>query len=240
MIEAFVSSNSTCARNCPTVVCFFAGILTYRNNFESAASEIAIRYPFAKILIIFPYGTAENTDKYSMPRLLARQLAQAGRDLSSDQSRRVKTIVELIHGHGASNKQLILIGHSAGGVIAYRAGLHLETNYGFQDVRTFAVGSPKFYLKDIPYNTRFTYITGQNTDRITRIGSWRRPGSRVFRGKPGQELQMDFNPGHQGWRFHASYFLNSAWTDENRVFRSNAKDLIAKIHELCPAPGLEF
>lgn len=239
MIEAFVSSNSTCMNNYQTLVCFIAGVLTYRNNFEAAAKEIAKRYPLVKVMMIFPYGMADGTNKYSLTRLLARQLVEAGYDLAHGQSRRVDTITNMILEQGAASKQLILIGHSAGGVIAYRTGLLLDKIYGFQEVQAFAVGSPKFYLKEIPYNKRFTYITGQSPDRITRIGSWRRPGSRVFQGKPGRVVQMDFNPGHQGWRFHASYFLNSTWTDDNQIFHSNAEDLIAKIHEICPDPGMD-
>ena len=167
-------------------------------------------------------------------RLLTRQLSQAGYDLVRDQSRRVKEASHIIRAHAADVERLILIGHSAGGVIAYRTGLELQEHYGDQHIRVFAVGCPKFYLKNIPYNENFTYITGQNRDRITQIGSWRKPGSRIYNGKPGREIQMDFNPDHQGWRFHASYFLKSSWADANETFRTNSEELIAKIYELCP------
>lgn len=234
MTEMFVSSSSTCTINCRTVVFFFAGVLTYRNNFEAAAREIAKRYRYAKIVMIFPYGVANGTSGSSLIRLLIRQLAQIGYDLARDQSRRVTNASHIIREHAADADHLILIGHSAGGVIAYRAGLYLEEKHSFQGVQVFAVGSPKFYLKDIPYNDRFTYITGQNPDKITRIGSWRRPGSRLYRGRPGREIQMKFNPLHMGWRFHAAYFLESAWTDSNQVFHTNSEDLVSKIHELYP------
>ncbi|MVO98278.1 lipase family protein [Paenibacillus lutrae] len=234
MIETFISSQSTCSTNCSTVVFFFAGILTYWDNFEAAVSEVVRKYRNAKIVVIFPYGTANGTTRASLMSLLARQLPQVSYDLARDHSRRVASVSRIIREHAEGAEQLILIGHSAGGVIAYRAGLYLEEKYGFQQVRVFAVGCPKFFLKDIPYNDRFTYITGQNPDKITRIGSWRKPGSRVYRGKPGREIQMEFNPQHQGWRFHASYFLRSAWTDANEVFHNNAEDLVKKIHELCP------
>ncbi|WP_410768791.1 alpha/beta hydrolase [Fontibacillus sp. BL9] len=232
MIESFVSSNSTCTGKCRTVICFIAGVLTYRNNFEAGAGEIAKRFPHAKIVAVFPYGTADGANRSSFITLLVRQLTQVGYDLSHNLSRRVKAAAQIILEHAAFSDQLILIGHSAGGVIAYRTGLNLEEKFGFQQVHVFAVGSPKFHLKDITYNKRFTYITGQKPDRITRIGNWRKPGSRVYRGKPGREIQMDFNPGHQGWKFHASYFLKSAWSDANQVFHSNAEDLISKIHDL--------
>lgn len=232
MIETFVSSNSTCSRECRTVVFFVAGILTYRNNFEAAAAEFAKRYPDVKIVMIFPYGMADGTTRSSLSRLLARQMVQVGYDLIRETSRRVKDTAEIIREHGASADRLILVGHSAGSVIAYRAGLDLEEKHGFRQVQVFAVGSPKFFLKDISFNQQFTYITGQKPDKITRIGSWRKPGSRTYRGKPGREIQLDFNPDHQGWRFHASYFLNSAWSDANKVFHSNAEDLVSKIYEL--------
>lgn len=234
MTEAFVSSHSTCSIKCRTVVCFFAGVLTYRNNFEDAASEVARRYPNAKILMIFPYGMAIGISGSSLVRLLARQLTQVGYDLVREQSQRVVDAGQIIHEHAAGAEQLILIGHSAGGVIAYKAGLYLEEKFNYRGIHVFAVGCPRFYLKDIPYNDRFTYITGQNPDRITRIGSWRMPGSRVYRGRPGREIQLDFNPDHEGWRFHASYFLKSAWTDSNEAFHTNSVDLISKIHELHP------
>ncbi|SMF85169.1 hypothetical protein SAMN05661091_2902 [Paenibacillus uliginis N3/975] len=234
MIKIFLSSNSTCTIKCRTVVFFFAGVLTYRNNFEAAASEIAQKYQNVKIVMIFPYGVANGTTGSSLIGLLARQLTQVGYDLARNQSRRVTIASQIIREHAVDADHLILIGHSAGGVIAYRAGLYLEEKYGFQRAQVFAVGCPKFYLKDIPYNDRFTYITGQNPDRITQIGSWSKLGSKVYRGKPGREIQMEFNPDHLGWRFHASYFLKSVWTDSNQVFRTNSEDLVSKIHELYP------
>ncbi|MNK27309.1 hypothetical protein D3C87_456620 [compost metagenome] len=234
MIETFVSPNSTCTINCRTVVYFFAGVLTYRDNFEAAASEIAKRYRNVKIVIIFAYGVANGIAGSSLMRLLARQLTEVGYDLARSQSRRVTKASQIIREHAAGADQLILIGHSAGSVIAYRSGLYLEEKYGSQQVEVFAVGCPKFHLKDIPYNDKFTYITGQNPDRITQIGSWRKPGSRVYRGKPGREIQIEFNPAHQGWRFHASYFLKSVWTDSNQAFHTNSEDLVSKIYELYP------
>jgi len=234
MTEAYISPSSTCTEKCRTLVCFIAGILTYRNNFEDAASEIAKRYRHAKIVMMFPYGMANGKQGSSLIRLLTRQLTQAGYDLARDQSRRVKEASQIIRAHAADVERIILIGHSAGGVIAYRTGLDMQEHFGIQQVRVFAVGCPKFYLKNIPYNEGFTYITGQNQDRITQIGSWRKPSSRIYTGKPGREIQIDFNPDHQGWRFHASYFLKSAWTDSNETFRTNSEELIAKIYELCP------
>lgn len=234
MTETFVSSRSVCTVNCKTVVFFIAGVLTYRNNFEAAASEVAHKYPDAKIVMHFPYGMADGKTRSSYISLLAKQISQAGYDMAWERSRRVLNTSHVILEHAEGADQVILIGHSAGGVVAYRAGLYLEDNYGIRHTRIFAVGSPKFYLKDIPYNDRFTYITGQNLDRITRIGRWRKPGSRIYKGKPGREVQMDFNPAHQGWRFHASYFLDSAWTDANQIFRTNSKDLIRTIHALFP------
>lgn len=232
MIEAFVSSHSTCTDKCETVVCFLAGILTYRNNFEAAAYEVAQRYPDAKIVVIFPYGMASGTSRSELQRLLTRQLPQVGYDLLHGPSRRVRLVSEIMREHAASADQLLLIGHSAGGVVAYRSGLMLSEKYGQEQVRVVAVGSPKFHLKDIPFNKRFTYISGRNPDQITRIGSWRRPGSRVYCGKPGQDIQLDFNPANSGWQYHAAYFLKSAWVDQNHVPRSNVEDLISKIHEL--------
>lgn len=230
----FISSSSTCTVNCRTVVYFFAGILTYRNNFEAAAREIALKYPNVKIVTIFPYGMANGKKGSSLFRLLTKQLSQVGYDLTRDRSRRVISATQIIREHTEDAENILFIGHSAGGVIAYRTGLLLEEKYGVGRAQIFAIGCPKFYLKDIPYNDRFTYITGQNSDRITRIGSWRMPGSRQYRGKPCREIQMDFNPIHQGWRFHASYFLESVWTDSNQMFHSNSADLINKIHELYP------
>lgn len=234
MLESYVSSNSTCIDECRIVVFFIAGILTYRNNFEAAAKEIAARYSNVKIVMIFPYGIAKGTNRSSLIPLLAKQLPQVGFDLVHTQSRRVNSVSQIIREHGASAERLLLIGHSAGGVVAYRAGLYLEERYDMRQIQALAVGSPKFRLKDVAFNTRFTYITGQNPDKITRVGRWNKPGSSKFRGKPGNEIQLEFNPRHQGWRYHASYFLNSAWHDANQAFHSNVQDLIATIYELFP------
>lgn len=234
MEMTYISSHSTCTSKCSTVVVFLAGILTYRNNFEAAAGEMAKKYQHVKIVVHFPYGMADGKSRSSYYSLLTRQLVQAGYDLARERSSRVIHAARIIHEHAEDADQLILIGHSAGGVIAYRAGLHLEEHYGNKNTQVITVGCPKFYLKDIPYNDRFTYITGQNPDRITTIGRWRKPGSRLYTGKPGREVKMDFNPAHQGWRFHASYFLNSAWSDANEIFHNNSEDLIRKIYELHP------
>lgn len=232
MIETYVSSHSTCTSKCRTVVCFLAGVLTYLNNFEDAASEIAKRYQDVKVVMIFPFGIANGATGSSLIPLLARQITQVGYDLTRAQSKRVTNVSQIIREHASVSDHVILIGHSAGGVIAYRAGLDLEEKNGFQHIQVFAVGCPKFHLKDIAYNNRFTYITGQNPDKITRIGSWRKPGSKIYRGRPGREIQMEFNPAHQGWQFHASYFLKSAWTDSNQVFRTNSENLVSTIYEL--------
>ncbi|WP_054955163.1 thioesterase domain-containing protein [Paenibacillus dakarensis] len=234
MFVTLISSNSTCNADCRTVIFFFAGVLTYRNNFEDAARELALKYRNAKIVAIFPYGTANGLEGRSLMRLLVRQLAQAGYDLSHDRSKRVIEASQIIRDHAESAKLLILIGHSAGGVIAYRTALYLEESFGLRCTQVFAVGSPKFHLKDIPFNERFTYITGQNPDRVTHIGRWRKRGSKVYRGKPGREIQLEFNPDHQKWRFHASYFLKSSWNDSNKILHTNSEDLMAKIYEIVP------
>ncbi|NMO98043.1 alpha/beta hydrolase [Paenibacillus lemnae] len=232
-VEAYLSSHSTCEESCHTTICFIAGVVTYRNNFEAAAREMSKQFPKVKILTIFPYGTANGTNRSSFLRLLGSQLTQAGYDINLSQSKRVRVVSELIRKHSPTGNRLILIGHSAGGVIAYRSGLLLEEKYKLSPAQIFAVGSPKFPLKDIPFNQRFTYITGQSLDRITRIGRWGIPGSRVYRGKPGREIQMNFNPANQGWRFHASYFLDSGWQDADQDFHANARDLVSKIAEIC-------
>ncbi|MBP1999959.1 hypothetical protein J2Z69_000978 [Paenibacillus shirakamiensis] len=234
MIETFISPHSTCTTHCRTVVFFFGGVLTYRNNFEDAACEIAKKYEQVKIVMIFPYGTANQVEGASLIPLLSRQLTEVTYDMARASSTRVQKISQIIRDQAIDAEHILLIGHSAGGVIAYRTGLYLEKYEGFNHTQVFAVGSPKFYLKDIPFNNRFTYITGQNPDKITRIGSWRIPGSKIYSGTPGHEIQMNFNPDHRGRMFHATYFLKSAWTDANEVFHTNAEDLISKIHELYP------
>jgi len=52
---------------------------------------------------------------------------------------------QIILEHAEVSDHLILIGHSAGGVIPYRIGLYLEEKYGYQQVQVFAVGCPKFH-----------------------------------------------------------------------------------------------
>ncbi|WP_438350285.1 hypothetical protein ACP8HI_06400 [Paenibacillus sp. FA6] len=89
---------------------FFAGVLTYRNNFEAAASEIAKRYRNVKFVMIFPYEIANRTTGFSLIRLLARQLTQVGYDLHHDQSKRVTSVSQIIREHVEVSDHLILIG----------------------------------------------------------------------------------------------------------------------------------
>lgn len=235
-IEAYVSSFSTCSSaRCRTLVCFFAGILTFRNNFEAAAKEISIKYPEARIVVLFPYGMVHNEQGTAMTRMLLRQLAEVRYDLTHEQSWRITSCLELIREHAVTAENILFIGHSAGGVIAYRLGAWLDELRETAPVHVFAVGSPKFYLKEIAINDRFTYITGQNRDRVTRLGKWNRWGSSKYRGKPAREIQLNFNPAFQDWQFHARYFLNSRWTDGDELLHSNCEDLISKIHEICPS-----
>ena len=78
-------------------------------------------------------------------------------------------------------------------------------------------------------------MTGLHISRV-RIrtgspGSWRKPGSR--RGRPGREIQLDFNPIIR-MAVSCLLFSKSGWTDSNEAFHTNSVDLISKIHELHP------
>ncbi|MBP1994316.1 phospholipase D-like domain-containing protein [Paenibacillus eucommiae] len=96
---------------------------------------------------------------------------------------------------------------------------------------------PKAYLLDYE-NGEGLLIVGSSNFSLSamrmQIGRWRKPGSRVYIGRPGREIQMEFNPAHQGWQFHAAYFLKSDWTDSKQVFRTNSENLVSTIHELYP------
>ncbi|EXX88466.1 hypothetical protein BG53_00355 [Paenibacillus darwinianus] len=126
------------------------------------------RHPVIREL--FPYG--DHTQK------LGRQLLEVRGDLSRLQGAAqfggraaAEQIRRLSAGH-----PVLLIGHSGGGVAAYRAAAILYAKGAIPDFRVIQVGSPKVPICS-EYRDRISYYvavdeTGKLKDPITRLGSW--------------------------------------------------------------------
>lgn len=114
--------------------------------------------------------------------------------------------------------------------MAYKASYFLNEE-NFWVSKAFAVGSPRFLLSDVPFNSRFIAIIGQNWDPITSIGKW---NLGPWTGSPSEILTVNLNPANKRFDFHAAYFKNSRWIDSNGVEHFNDVDLISLIKSKSP------
>jgi hypothetical protein len=121
------------------------------------------------IHILYPYGD------YS--RSLARQIHEVRRDLLRRRKRYIGgTAAAGEVRTAASGRQIVLIGHSGGGVAAYHAGRLLLEEGVVPDCRIVQIGSPRVRIAE-EHRDKVSYFyavngEGKRNDRVTRLGSW--------------------------------------------------------------------
>ncbi|WP_219837380.1 hypothetical protein [Paenibacillus sp. R14(2021)] len=151
-----------------------AGVGSKRTIFAECMKELNRRYSesgkMIRIRELFPYG--DHTQNFY------RQLLRVRKDLS--RFRRAvqsgaKSVAEQVRQLSAG-RPVLFIGHSGGGVAAYRAAVMLSREGVIPDWRVVQVGSPKMPIhKDDADKVHYMVAVTENgecADFITRLGSW--------------------------------------------------------------------
>ncbi|NBD23341.1 hypothetical protein [Paenibacillus glycinis] len=151
-----------------------AGIGSTRTIFAECIKELQRRYSesgkSSRIRELFPYG--DHTHNFY------RQLLKVGKDLY----RLSKSVQYGAHAAAEQVRQLsagrpvLFIGHSGGGVAAYRAAVMLWREGVIPDWRVVQIGSPRQPVH-ADHADKVHYIVavddkGECADFITRIGTW--------------------------------------------------------------------
>lgn len=239
-ISAEVSQYSSCTANCDYVVYMMTGMMSPTGFFDSSAQQVAAQYPRVKIVYGYPYGVIDNLNPVEQGLLFAAQLKEIQVDripvddniIWKQPNDRVRSTMDAIKANYDGTGKVIVVGHSGGGVMAYKASYFLNKE-NFWVSKAFSVGSPKFPLTTDDFNSRYVYIIGQNWDPVTSIGVWQ--GSSGYQGLPGESLTVNLNPANKRMDFHIRYFWhNPKWTDGNGVDHYNDVDLINVIKSKSP------
>jgi len=133
-------------------VYFLSGIGTWRsgNPFGAAMAEIARRYTSlgvspVHVRDIYPYGWVDDVPAERLRRFIARQALKVSRDMyvnyyrNAGGHRAFREIRRDYDRHGGGG--IVLIGHSGGGVAAYKTAKLLEDR-GYRVEQVILVGAP--------------------------------------------------------------------------------------------------
>jgi len=154
----------------------FAGVATGPSMFIACKEELERRLQLAdqeqELVIgeLFPYG-------YHTENLIS-QVLHVHRDMMWRQAKSgsgVAAAADLIRKQSA-DRPVLLIGHSGGGIAAYRVAAELVEAQAITDCRVVQVGSPKVAI-DIQLRDKVSYLVavneeGRPVDRISRLGTW--------------------------------------------------------------------
>lgn len=222
---SIITTYSTCAPSCDYSIYLFSGVNTeshmwdeaipvIRNQFSTGNKKVAIHQHH-------PFGLADGLEGRKRLQFIGLQLLEVQNLRHGEQpkSNDVNFIKENISGG-----KVILVGHSGGGVAAYRAAVKLESEEELIIGNVVAVGSPKWYLPLSDVNDKFIYIESLY-DRLT-VGEWG-----VVRA-PAHNLIIELNPENRDiFGDHAYYFTNLDWNDSEGNARNNVKDTVELIYE---------
>lgn len=155
-----------------------AGVQTRDSAFNTLTERLShfleLKGKQAEIELLYPYGDYK--------RELWKQVLDLCIDInfinksSGIGGKRVKQQLEssLVNG----KTKFLLIGHSGGGVAAYRIArfLHYQLNIGLDQIRVVQIGSPKMRVSP-RFQSQVAYVQaideqGKPKDPITKIGYW--------------------------------------------------------------------
>ncbi len=123
----------------------------------------------SNIHVLYPYGDYR--------RSLVRQILDVRRDLFRSRKRYIGGAAAADEVRtAASGRQVVLIGHSGGGVAAYHAGRMLLEEGVVPDCRIVQIGAPRVRIAD-EHKDKVCYFyavngEGKKIDQVTRLGSW--------------------------------------------------------------------
>ncbi|MFD0710293.1 hypothetical protein [Paenibacillus sp. GCM10027626] len=151
----------------------FAGVATGPNMFQECRIELDRRHRGQENSVVagefFPYGFHEES--------LVKQVWQVRRDmLSRKHGSGVQEAASYIKERLPGRRKLLLIGHSGGGIAAYRTAVQLRRWGTKTEFHIIQVGSPKMRFAE-ELRKQITYIVavdeqGKEIDRVARLGSW--------------------------------------------------------------------
>jgi len=161
-----------------------AGVATRPGFFRDCEGQLAeictkLGWNNAGIRILYPYGD------YS--RSLVRQIREVRRDLLHRKKRYIggAAAAGMVRADSAG-RQIVLIGHSGGGVAAYHAGRLLLEEGVVPDCRVVQIGSPRVRIaEEMKDKVSYFYAVngeGKRIDHVTKLGSWggfRKSGSGI-------------------------------------------------------------
>jgi hypothetical protein len=205
-----------------------AGVATSLNFMEQFVLELKARYVQAGFEVqanmLFPYG--------DWNRSLVKQLYEIGHDLMPKLGRkrshlRGKKVADYIM-KSYKGGQIVIIGHSSGGV----AGVHAANILDLAQLpiaRVVQIGSPKCPVS-LKHRSSTLFIraanqSGKLTDPITRLGSWggweRRGRIALWNSKlasPDHILTVPLVGGHTDYfRRHSGFFDKNGLTNLDKI-----------------------
>lgn len=195
-------------------VYFAAGISMFQTSemFIDAMNHMENRYRSRGFTSIrthcfYPYGTMDDIPASRHRRFMTKQAFMVGRDIYRQAAHTVggRALFNDIRQHydRLSGGDIVLIGHSGGGIASYKAAQLLHSE-GYPVIRIFMVGSPEI---PICANCRDKVFTiehgGRGGDWISRCAfHWFRPAK--------VRVRLPINGGHPDYFCHQS-------RDENNV-----------------------
>ncbi|MNI27342.1 Thioesterase domain protein [compost metagenome] len=152
-----------------------AGVATSDDFLDGVCEELCQRYKNlgwqVNAQILHPYG--------NWSRRIRKQIFEVHQDMrlskswkkSSSRGRQVTDAIKASYTDG----QIVLIGHSAGGIVGIHAAVLLHQE-GLEVHKLVEIGAPKSYVPpQLQDRVLYVYTSKRNnraTDPITRIGSW--------------------------------------------------------------------
>jgi pimeloyl-ACP methyl ester carboxylesterase len=181
-LEVDIMTESSLPQNRPNSksVFFLSGIGTWQsgNMFGPAMADIAERYTVAGYRSVFirdlyPYGTLDGIPQHRLRNFLVSQIVKVNRDLfanhrANEGGRFVYR--EILRNLESDRSGIVLIGHSGGGIAAYKAARLLEDD-GISVEKVIMVGSPvPVVARNWEERVRFLRKAGRFGDWITLLG----------------------------------------------------------------------
>ncbi|MBP1990075.1 hypothetical protein [Paenibacillus eucommiae] len=154
-----------------------AGIWTAPNFLENLCVALTQRFELmglqAQAKMLFPYGNWHINRWGQLREISYDMLPRTGRRQSSIGGRRAADAIKASYKQG----NLIIIGHSGGGIAGFHAAKLLMAEESIPMPRVVQIGSPRFPVP-MEFKESVTFVTAINEqgrwkDPISRIGSWR-------------------------------------------------------------------
>lgn len=219
-IQSTTYPANMCTSSCDFTVVFVGGMLTFSSYFDDTMIKLKNKYASigktVNFKTVFPYGNADNTSgPQDLVTLGSIQLVKIKLDLDNSflAVGGTKTAAVAKEAQTAAGGKLILIGHSGGGIAAYRAAQKLRSQSTSLLVQEIVnVGSPRTAIESY-WQNRFTYVVADCFwgDPNTAYGT--RGLFNIYRPNSRRKVQLDPAFGDGGFYIHMGYFQDRSWNN---------------------------